>query len=245
MASGGRFLPFVAFDPQKGTQNVKEGLALGAVGVKVYPPNGYAPDKNNPHWKKLIEICRDEVPIFSHCTLAGFHPPLADGCTSDPRLWKPILEEHPKLRLCFGHAGGEESWLGGKSKACGGAEFTKGVLEMVNLYENVYCEVGHLSDVPDHAAAFRTTLDDFVGQYPHLAERLCYGTDWLMPAMFIRGPKAYLDAFQNIFDKIRWKADFFSGNARKYLNLKAWLKRNAATVPAWDPQILDYVRHFA
>lgn len=246
VASGGRFLPFVAFDPQKGTQNVEEGLARGAVGVKVYPPNGYAPDKNDPNWKRLINICiRDEVPIFSHCTPSGFHPPSTDGCTSNPRLWKPILDEHPKLRLCFGHAGGEEAWLGGKSKACGGAQFTIGVLEMVNSYDNVYCEVGHLSDAPDHAAAFRSSLDAFVGQYGRLPERLCYGTDWLMPAMFIRGPKAYLDAFQKIFDTIPWKADFFSGNARKYLNLKKWLKRNAAKKAGWDPNILDYVSHFA
>jgi predicted TIM-barrel fold metal-dependent hydrolase len=156
VGSDGRLVPFVAFDPKRGTglKEVKAGIELGCAGVKFYPANGYKPSSNGTKIQKavdaLFEWCEAEgVPIFTHCTPSGFEAKIGkSGCNANPELWTPVLKRWPGLRLCFGHAGGHKGWVGETDDKCGKGKkaFAEKVIELCsdpNL--QVYCEIGYLS----------------------------------------------------------------------------------------------------
>ena len=67
--------------------------------------------------------------------------------------------------------------------------------------------------------------------HQRLAQRLCYGTDWTMPQMFINTTPTYLSAFEDIFSEPtlnKWKKAFFHDNAVSFLNIQAYLARHVA-----------------
>jgi len=233
--SGGRLMTFVAWNPIR-----PNDLALiqdtvtngGAIGVKVYPPNGYrASDPvNNPLWQFCVE---HDVPVFTHCTPQGFQARPGSGLNSDPKFWATVLAANPKLRLCFGHAGGEAGWFDRFNADEPDFEhsYAKGVIDLCVNNERVYCETGYLSDILDPALAprFIDRLGRSIAAAPKLADRIMYGTDWHLIAK-VNGYRRYTETFRALIaaSPIAGIAPkFFYSNAVDFLNLKGFVERQS------------------
>ena len=101
-------------------------------GIKLYPPTGYHP--NDPVLWPLYSYAEEHgVPVLTHCSRPASvqyrgeptpemrrNPAGGDAFTdnrfdlltrfTDPDAYRPILEKHPKLRLCLAHFGGAGDW---------------------------------------------------------------------------------------------------------------------------------------
>lgn len=222
----------------------------GAVGFKFYPPNGYRPTNNDiplstqkgtvlSQWKsryegisageldswseKFFQFCEDhDVPIFVHCTPMGFEAVKDYGLKmADPIYWTSVLQNHKKLRLCFGHAGGSGLWFGGGGNT-NSARFGRTVAELCAQYDNVYCDAGYWEPILNEpgVASLAAELPKLVKQYPALAKKLMYGSDWFM----ISTQENYTDYLCQMAKALKveqFQNDFFAGNAARFLNLKA------------------------
>jgi predicted TIM-barrel fold metal-dependent hydrolase len=236
--TNGRMLAFVAFDPSrdKSLDIIKSAVALGAAGVKFYPPNGYRASSNDkPEIEKAADAlfcycAANGIPVFTHCNLQGFEAKIGEsGCNSDPKYWAKVLEKHEKLRLCFGHGGGDEWWLDIGVNHCDSIPFAPGVLDLCAKSENVFCEFGYFNELrkPEAAERFRKRLIE-VAHDKKLRTRIAYGTDWHMPQMVVQSSAEYFNVFEQVFkdDALKkWRDDFFAKNAARFLNLGAYIDR--------------------
>jgi len=232
----GKLLHFVAYDPLRGESSlssVQRGIDAGAVGVKFYPPSGYRALGNEDSGidrlnRKLFAFCVErDVPIFSHCTPGGFEAVKGYGeKMADPQYWERALKEFPKLRLCFGHSGGQVFWFGGGGSAAE-ARFSEKVVELCRTRPNVYCEVGYMQKILLGAgpADFATRLNREIGLRAGdkfaLGDKIMYGTDWHMLHKE-RDHRAYLQQFIKAFELHAlppWRRKFFAENAMRYLKL--------------------------
>jgi predicted TIM-barrel fold metal-dependent hydrolase len=176
-------------------------------------------------------IARD-VPVFTHCGTGEFEARKGYGLHhSHPRFWRRFLETHPaadgspcRLRLCLGHAGGEDFWFGRKTFPDWGRE----VYELCTRFPNVYCEISTHAELlePDCQAYFVDHLAALFAEsaqapYP-FATKLVYGTDWYLPVG--ADPHQILKATQGAFLHPRLRAhyeDYFFANALRYLGAHA------------------------
>jgi predicted TIM-barrel fold metal-dependent hydrolase len=178
--------------------------------------------------ESLLEWCeREDVPVFTHCGHGEFEARKGYGeYHSHPRWWQQYLERHStpgspcRLRLCLGHAGGDDFWFGrGKH-----ADWGRTVFHLCTSYPNVYCEItsdAMLLDL-DRTAIFvdhlaRCFAESDGAPYP-LAAKLVFGTDWYLPDP--AAPDEILRAAQRAFlhpSLRRHFADYFTRNARKFL----------------------------
>lgn len=178
----------------------------------------------------LFQYCsKHRIPIFSHSNNGEMAASANYGRFANPRHWVEVLERHPELRLCFGHAGGGEFWFekGTEGHQNGNYDWGKLVLELCQTYPNVYCEVGIHDAIadPGYGARFALKMDDLLyrqmsSRYP-LSRKIMYGTDWFMP---IHEPiSSYLDSYLAVWDSSpmlrQHKVSFFSGNAVRFLLL--------------------------
>jgi predicted TIM-barrel fold metal-dependent hydrolase len=198
----------------------------------------------------LLEWCvSNDVPVLTHCGYGEFEARKGYGeYHSDPRFWKQFLESHSspgqpcKLRLCLGHAGGEDYWFGTGSHSAWG----ECVFGLCTNYPNVYCEISTSDAMVDPArqayfvymvgkkysesAKAKAAARTGETKPPYLFSRkLMYGTDWPLPD---KGePGAVLRATEQAFlfrnttgvpdlrDLRSFYADYFSGNARRFLRM--------------------------
>jgi predicted TIM-barrel fold metal-dependent hydrolase len=187
----------------------------------------------------LLEWCiTKDIPVLVHSGYGEFEARRGYGeYHSDPEFWQRFLESHStpaepcKLRLCLGHAGGEDYWFGRKEHA----DWGRRVYELCARYPNVYCEVT-TSDTMIEATTQAFFVDRIATLFaesagtqrnsPHgeirypFAKKMMYGTDWPLPdqgepnAVLIATEKALLHP--SLRDHY---ADYFSLNARRYLKL--------------------------
>jgi predicted TIM-barrel fold metal-dependent hydrolase len=202
-----------------------------------YQAEGWTPDALDKLNDKLFAYCEDnDIPIFVHTHHGDMRADGGDdpnyGELAHPSFWTGVLDKHKKLRLCFGHSGGPEYWIGMTEKPFGkplkdftqwGAEVEKFCLK----YPNVYCEVGIHAQVANPALGARfaarmlqlAKLKCADGRHC-FADKIMYGSDWFMP--ILEPPKTYLESFIRIY---RTQAlsplydRFFSKNAMAYLKL--------------------------
>jgi predicted TIM-barrel fold metal-dependent hydrolase len=178
--------------------------------------------------EELFAWCeREQVPIFVHCSTGEFEARKGYGVSnSNPKYWEAVLERHPALRLCLGHAGSGDLWFGGGEYAGWGTK----VIELCRKYPNVYCELTtHAELLNANRQAFFADLliNEFAtdetlpaGRFP-LRKKLMYGTDWYLPDASERAD--VLRATQRVFQHPKLQGvfgDYFSGNAARYLNIK-------------------------
>jgi uncharacterized protein len=109
-------IPFAAVDPRRPgvVETTKELLAeRGFRGIKLYPPLGYSP--NDPVLEPLYAYAeRHRIPVLTHCSRGGvqrrgLREKDAESL-ADPDNYVGILEDHPGLKLCLAHFGGESEW---------------------------------------------------------------------------------------------------------------------------------------
>ncbi|MEP6808778.1 MAG: amidohydrolase family protein [Chthoniobacterales bacterium] len=197
----------------------------------------------------LLWCIANDIPVLVHSGTGEFEARKGYGLyNSNPRFWRRFLESHPapdgspcRLRLCLGHAGGEDFWFGEKKNPDWGEE----AYELCREFPNVYCEItthaalvdpGKQAYFVDHLAkCFEDSAADNPGnpryRYP-FSQKLLYGTDWYLPDAASRG--SVLTAIEQAFLHPRLRAhyqDYFAGNALRFLNARARLQDSRHPVP--------------
>jgi predicted TIM-barrel fold metal-dependent hydrolase len=239
----GKLRPFIAYSPHRDNSLdlIKKWRAHGFAGVKFYPPSGYRPLGNKlddiPEKRRVIPpgeidrrnralfaFCASEgVPIFAHCQPGEFQAWPDAGLLSHPAGWVPVIEQFKNLRLCLGHAGGEQ-WAAREAGTPEAEGFVRAAIELTRTSESVYCEFGCLDSLLDDPAApvnFQKRLVKAVSASPKFGERIMYGSDWHMLAKS-HNAHEYPDKFRKVFEHpalAQFTDGFFEGNARRFLNL--------------------------
>lgn len=249
------FLIFVAFDPfraevqfQQSNGNhmdiIRHAFDRGCAGVKFYPPNGYAPDRNeeqsletgaplpeilNHANYELFEFCQaNRFPIFTHSQPGELKARDDFDLLSHPQWWTTVLDRFPKLHLCFGHAGSDDWYSDTPTDPEWDKTWSGQIVQHCLTYDNVYCDFGAFSEVyhePNHGRFVRR-LKEVTKLYPALKQKLLYGSDWSM--IYLTPDHAeYLDRFTRIAEEAELDRDaFFRGNAVRYLDLENFMSRN-------------------
>ncbi len=170
----------------------------GFLGVKLYPPVGFAPFDNvrlraqlpfaarlDGALATLYAYCETaEVSITTHASAAneyglGLHTLVA------PEHWRPVLERHPNLRLNLGHFGHDYGVAAhGAPKETAGAWIYQAAA-LIEHYPNVYADLSNSPLVYDAAYAARLValLSDVMARYPKVKRRLMYGSDWWLSSL--------------------------------------------------------------
>jgi len=237
----GRVISFAAFDPRR--KNWKEiatcAKQRGFVGFKFYPALGYRASGSPVHQDRIDEFFEhciaENMAVFTHCTPVGFQTRKKEGWNAHPKHWADALAKHPKLRLCFGHAGGGDAsngshhsfgWMAkSPDQWCEADNFARIVAELCVNYENVYCEIGYINQILANGGkkVFIANLERArakKGTYDFMT-KLAYGSDWHMPSM-VDNTREYLGAYLDIFRRTEYRQfmeQFFWINARTYLKL--------------------------
>jgi predicted TIM-barrel fold metal-dependent hydrolase len=257
-----RFHPFTAFDPRRQVEGPQgtppkpgappgppprpsaksSALELvryavetgGFLGVKLYPPVGFAPD-DNVHLRSdlpfaagldaaldaLYGYCAAaEVPVLTH---AGASNEYALGLHRlvSPSHWRPVLERHPALRLNLGHFGHD---YGVASETPPGGQREGWIYQaaaLMDRYPNVYADLSNSPLVYDRAYGqrFSRLLADVIARHPAARKRIMYGSDWWLSAL---DPDATLavDRFRATLGELlgpEGLADVMGRNALRFL----------------------------
>ena len=128
-------IPFAAVDARRDGVVEKTVRLIeedGFRGIKLYPPIGYHP--NDPALRPLYAYAAERgIPVMTHCSRPAavqYRGQVTERMRTDPvtgeRLslgrkelltrftdpdsYVPILGEHPKLKICLAHFGGEGDW---------------------------------------------------------------------------------------------------------------------------------------
>jgi predicted TIM-barrel fold metal-dependent hydrolase len=164
----------------------------GFLGVKVYPPVGFAPLENavlrrseklsariDLALRALYAYCEaEEIPITAH-TSPGNEYGIGYRNLVSPDRWVPVMKLYPNLRLNLGHFGHDygidlahgvnaaEAWIRQASA-------------LIQAYPNVYADLScsPLVHDPDYARRYGPYLRDIVAKFPKVKKRLMYGSDW-------------------------------------------------------------------
>jgi len=233
--TGGRVHGFVAFCPfrelmtsEPGTFGqsmslVKDAIEnRGFIGVKLYPPMGFAPYGNTglPVWRdkstlpdrahdndfgqqldsamaKLFEwCCTEEVPVVAHTNHSnGPYDDFED--LAGFRYWKIALNEFPGLRVGFGHFGNTATADDGGKRSGEFLELMTSSAKSSGKY--AYADSGFFADALTQWPKLRDTLLKLykAGSTVPLAERFMYGSDWEM-LLVEKDVDNFLENFINI-----------------------------------------------
>ena len=262
--TGGRVHYYVPFDPMKQvahdflgrpTQSpmdfVQNAMSRGCIGVKMYPPMGFAPSGNaskgpnfwNRWWlpdeisqdkdfgkrldivlSRLYSWClMNDVPIMAH-TSPSEGPCLDFKNLTEARYWKNVPAG---LRVNFGHFGNTEIAQGKTDKTSLYVALMNSGGHGANFYANSAYLSHAMSSERDLTDALRKLFEMKKGAL--LAHRLMYGSDWEMLIIEGNASKNYLSIFERIFSKLGQdpvpgtpgSAQFFEFNAANYLSLRA------------------------
>jgi predicted TIM-barrel fold metal-dependent hydrolase len=194
-----RIHPFVAFDPRReaesatAMQMVRHAVeSAGFLGVKLYPPVGFAPldnqrlRSNRPQSARidaalsaLYTYCQaEEVPITAHASPANEFG-LGLRTLVAPARWRPALAAFPGLRLNlahFGHEYGVDPRLGVRTPEA----WMWQAATLIDAYPNVYADLSGSPLGYDPAGATRLLgyLLEVMAAFPRVKKRLMYGSDW-------------------------------------------------------------------
>ena len=231
---------FVAFDPFRRDclDIVKRALDNGFVGVKFYPPNGYKPIGNtktdiprgatpsevNQRNLDFFRLCVDrDTPVFTHCTRGGMESRKGTGEFSNPDLWEQVLDTPglDRLRLCFGHAGGQEGWFG--TSPLPFEQTDAGKVVKLCARPNVYCEFGFFDKLLEKnlSNAFGDRLEHAIQANPGFEKKACFGSDWHMVSVKRKSNELAQNFVQLIEARpylSQYSPGLFERNLRSYLN---------------------------
>jgi hypothetical protein len=239
--SGGRVLCFAPYDPLKevayqlglapesSLRLVQDAVSYhGFIGVKLYPPMGFAPLENatlrtdfwNQSWipdalhrsdlgKRLDQALSD---LYSWCQVNGVpimaHTSPTNGPSADfkgltkAKYWKAVQEAFPGIRVNFGHFG-DTDLVNDKARRA------RHLSDLMNLTTGqfLYADASYLVDVLSGQPQLQTYLTSLLRYSAGkgdaaLAQRLMYGTDWEMIMLVGRISDQYLKRFETVFDAL-------------------------------------------
>jgi predicted TIM-barrel fold metal-dependent hydrolase len=172
--------------------------AGGFLGVKLYPPVGFAP-WDNVHLRSDLSFAAGldgaldalyvycaaaEAPILTHTSAANEYG-LGLHRLGSPEHWRPVLERHPTLRLNFGHFGHDYGvpQTDGPVKAADAWIYQAAAL--IDRYPNVYADLSNSPLVydPGYGKRLSALLADVIARYPKVKRRLMYGSDWWLSGL--------------------------------------------------------------
>jgi predicted TIM-barrel fold metal-dependent hydrolase len=221
-----QFHPFVAFDPRRQIEGpqatppkpeappapptrpsaassalemVRYAIEVGGfLGVKLYPPVGFAPCDNvhlrpdlgfaaglDGALEALYTYCEaHEVPILTHASAANEYA-LGLHRLVSPAHWRPVLERHPELRLNLGHFGHDYGLADPAAPKETAEAWIYQAAALIQHYPNVYADLANSPLVYDAAYArrFVPLLADVMIRYPRVKKRLMYGSDWWLSGL--------------------------------------------------------------
>lgn len=190
-------IPFFALDPRR--PNVVNNLKMaieewGFRGIKLYPNLGYQP--SDPRLIPIWEYANEKrLPIMTHCSRGGMYG--YDDLRrrrvnahnvaqyAAPKLYEPILQAYPNLKLCLAHLGGQQEWenymnnpwyITTNSKNHRPPSWLSDILGMLKSYENLYTDISYtIFYFQDFAPALKVFLLD-----QKVRERILFGSDYYM-----------------------------------------------------------------
>jgi hypothetical protein len=237
--TGGRALCFAPFDPMK---EVAYGLGLtpessfhlvqdavsnhGFIGVKLYPPMGFAPINNvslgakfwNQSWipaslhrddmgarldhamSELYSWClANGVPIMAHTSPSNGPSPAFKQLTQT-KYWRRVRDTFKGIRIDFGHFG-DTDLIDNKGLR---AKHLSILMDLMGG-QFLYADSGYFVDLLSREADLQNYLTSLLRFSANkgdaaLAQRLMYGTDWEMVVLEGQASDQYLQRFEAIFD---------------------------------------------
>lgn len=206
--SNGYMKPLIGYNPW--TDVVDDGASRkrvedavknwGFVGAKIYPPNGFRPwgntaaqdapkrpphDKINAALKAFWEMCNGlKIPVMAH---TGQSMGKDDGHDDlgGPEGWKALVEAQAKNNrsptVNLGHFGGDDdknNWTSHMAQIMG-QPYADKVYGDLGYWSNLQCNAGDASQCSG-AQRLKQVLNMPVGNQERVADRVMYGSDWLM-----------------------------------------------------------------
>lgn len=182
----GRVLPFYAINPWR-----PEWLSLfqeamedgGFVGMKAYPSLGYRVKEIT----EALRYCNDKgIPVMTHCNDGGFkaRDHYANYC--EPTEWQNVIDQNglDRLRICFGHSGGDEAFKSGHTHSLWHAHIVSLMLRGTpEVYADISYHTGGMAFFSPQRRYFRwleAMLEPATGP---LASRILFGTDYFLSLM--------------------------------------------------------------
>jgi hypothetical protein len=199
VATGGRVHAFVPFDPLREVMHgldakhpgsldlVKRALDRGCIGVKLYPPMGFAPFGNEEihsgspgFWRRdwlpdaikvpdlgrrlddalrrLYEHCVEhDVPVMAHTGLSN-GPSDDFQALAGAQHWKKALCEYRDLRINFGHFGDTEPIAHGNAGYARAFGFTD-LMQASGAGVHAYADSGFFTEAVDDGDRMRSVLE--------------------------------------------------------------------------------------
>jgi predicted TIM-barrel fold metal-dependent hydrolase len=186
--------------------------AGGFVGVKVYPPVGFAP-LDNAHLRAgealspkiddalraLYGYCQaEDVAITTHASASNEY---AIGLRElvAPHRWRPVLEAFPALRLNFGHFGHDYGVVGSDTAQA----WIQQAAGLMQRHAHVYADLANSPLVYDdkYAARLIGILRDIVKRFPKVKRRLMYGSDWWLSRLDPEAGRA-VERFRSVLGEV-------------------------------------------
>jgi hypothetical protein len=241
--TGGRVQCFAPYDPMKevafslglspvsSLQLVKDAvLNHGFIGVKLYPPMGFAPldnasfDKTGSFWNQiwipsalhrsdlgvrldnalsdLYSWCQTNgVPIMAHTSPTNGPSVSFEGLTKT-KYWRKVRDAFSGIRVDFGHFG-DSDLVEDKGLR---ARHLSDLMDQANG-QFLYADSAYFADLLSRQPELQTSLASLMQHSKKkgpaaLAQRLMYGTDWEM--VVLEGPKSdqYLQRFEDVFSAL-------------------------------------------
>lgn len=216
-------VPFAAVDPRQ-ERVVEKTIALiendGFRGIKLYPPVGY--DPGDRRLEPLYAYAEEhQVPLMAHCSRYGVyfrgpkHPvtgeplplirrPAIVSQLADPDRWVPVLDRHPRLKLCLAHFGGQGEWDKYVERRPGEKSWLAKIVAMITSgrYENLYTDVSYTVYAAErHVYLLKHLLDD-----PRLRSRVLFGSDFYVVEDAKLDEPTGLALFQCVLGEDRFRA---------------------------------------
>ncbi|MCH8558979.1 MAG: amidohydrolase [Balneolia bacterium] len=221
----GRVLPFAMVNPIRpdAFDLLKRDAESGAcVGLKLYPALGYHPYKGV--MKEVLRYCNDNnLPVLLHCNDLGFRKSKTAASYGNPGHWRPVFEELPDLKVCFGHFGGETEddkpvWIA--------PEFPEDswAFEIMNLmrkypgrvFGDLSYHASHLKDDDTTASNYKKNLFKVLDD-DELSPHVLWGTDYHLLRMD-SDDSGYGESFGKLLGKQRFKK-IAAKNPARFLGL--------------------------
>ncbi|MGQ0723364.1 MAG: amidohydrolase family protein, partial [Candidatus Eiseniibacteriota bacterium] len=198
-------IPFVAADPRRPDVEtlVREYVERhGFGGIKLYPPLGYWPfdDRLRPIYAYAQQR---GLPVLTHCARGGayFKGAVTEDMRRHPRTGRrlggddnqtftdhythptnfvPVLEEFPRLKLCFAHYGGGEEWRSHLSDPWQDGDEKSWLAEINDILRNpawpdVFADVSATAASPRSHALLKMLIEA-----EDTGSRILYGSDFYM-----------------------------------------------------------------
>lgn len=247
-----RVHPFVGFDPRRAIGNpsvlreTEEAVVTGgAVGVKLYPPMGFRPSDNvhapfprnvggaafgqklDRELNNLYSWCEENgVPIVAHCADSNYSDPVyRRDKRASPYWWRKVImpgsSGHPQLPLDLGHSGATSDQGWGATRN----HWPQLVGCMMRQENRLYADISYHPAITAGLAEnkqYFTSLLEFIGANPPVADRLMYGSDWAMVEIE-KGARNYLSEFGRGSREVlgcELTRKILGGNAAAFLGLR-------------------------